>query len=225
VSEIANADGETIGDPNAPTAKAYPLNKRNIVTEVFVDDGETLAVGGLMKQKLEEGTRKTAGLGDIPVLGMFFRNKTTKVGGGAGAKENAELFVTITPKVVNQPQDKPKQPRTPTQPAVTTVGEIDESLPEPLRMYSAIVQRRILDNLNYPQSAREAAFQGTVKLGLKLSYKGELLDVAVRSSSGYKILDDNAVYVARAVAPYPPFPATVNQKDLWVEIPIVYRLD
>jgi protein TonB len=91
--------------------------------------------------------------------------------------------------------------------------------------YAKIIQRRILENLNYPDSAREAGFQGTVKLSLHLSYQGELLEAILKESSGYKILDDQAVNVAQEIVSYPPFPSSVEQEDLWIDVPIVYKLD
>ncbi|MDD5166737.1 MAG: TonB family protein, partial [Candidatus Omnitrophica bacterium] len=67
--------------------------------------------------------------------------------------------------------------------------------------------------------------QGTVKLALHISNQGELLDALVRSSSGHKVLDDDAIEVAKDISDYPPFPASSNLKELWVEIPIVYQLN
>ena len=52
ISEVGAAD--TIGSTDTTTAKAYPLTKRTVSTELYLDDGQTLAVGGLIKQKLEE---------------------------------------------------------------------------------------------------------------------------------------------------------------------------
>ncbi|MBU2436813.1 MAG: pilus assembly protein N-terminal domain-containing protein, partial [Candidatus Omnitrophica bacterium] len=43
ISEVGEA--ETLGDPDAPTAKAYPLTKRNVSTQLYLDDGEILAIG------------------------------------------------------------------------------------------------------------------------------------------------------------------------------------
>ena len=80
-------------------------------------------------------------------------------------------------------------------------------------------------NLVYPSSARQAGFAGTVKLNLHLSYIGELLDVVVKASSGHTVLDENAVAVAKGISLYPPFPPALSQKELWVEIPIVYSQD
>jgi len=227
--------------------QAYPLKKRNASTEVFLNDGQTLAIGGLIKQKFEEDIEKTPGLGDIPILGIFFRKKTTTIGGGKGERGDTELFITLTPTIVSKKEEvageKKKEIKSalvaPTVSATPSVSEvpppvaspvappIKEVTPKsaPLQNYISIVQRRILDNLSYPDSAKEAGFQGVVKLGLRISYSGELLDVSVKSSSGYSILDDNAVSVARGISPYPPFPPSIDQKEISIEIPIVYRLD
>jgi protein TonB len=91
--------------------------------------------------------------------------------------------------------------------------------------YSNIVQRRILESLRYPSSAKEAGFQGTVKLNLHISYVGDLLDASVKDSSGYKVLDDNALKAAREVGTFPPFPSSIDLKDIWIEVPIIYKVD
>lgn len=91
--------------------------------------------------------------------------------------------------------------------------------------YTDLVKKRILERLTYPREAKEAGFQGTVKLKLHLSYQGELLEAAVEGPSGYKILDDNTIEVAKGIISYPAFPSTIDLSDLWVEIPIVYQLN
>lgn len=230
VSDVGEA--ETIGSTTSTTAKAFPLIKRSASTELFLDDEQTLSIGGLMKQKTEEELRKLPWLGDIPVLGMFFRKRTTKVGGGSGEKGQTELFITITPTIVSREGDaaaalknKEEAKHEPAQEKKdTVVEEASQMLPAPIAMYAGIVQKRILENLAYPESAKEAGFQGTVRLSLRFSYLGELLEAKVKDSSGFKILDDNAVTVAKGVASYPPFPTSIDSPELWVDIPVVYRL-
>jgi len=64
-----------------------------------------------------------------------------------------------------------------------------------------------------------------VRLRLKLSYQGSLLAAEIRNSSGYKILDDNAINTAKMSAPYPPFPPAIKDKEMWIEIPVIYQLE
>lgn len=224
VSEVGEA--ETLGSITNIKAKAYPLRKRNASTELFLNDGQTFAIGGLIKQKTEEEVSKTAGLGDIPILGLLFRKKITKIGGGRGELGNTELFIVLTPRIIRDElpsEDKEiamvgasKPPRRGFSPGAPS---------DPVTNYGRFIQTRILEKLNYPLLAKDAGFQGTVLLSLHLSSAGELLDIAVKSSSGYKMLDDNAVTAAKALYPYPPLPASIKKNELWIDIPIDYRLD
>jgi len=228
VSEALAA--ETIGSFTAEgkvtqtTAKAYPLSKRTASTELFLMDGQTMAIGGLIKQKTEEDIRKTPLLADIPILGLLFRKKTTKIGGGQGERGNVELFITLTPKIVSN-IEAAGQGKKETGSKLAPYPMREQGLPEPIAGYAKVIQRRILENLTYPDSAKEAGFQGTVKLSLHLSYQGELLQAILKESSGYKILDDQAISAAEDIVSYPPFPSSIEQNELWIDVPIVYKLD
>ena len=66
-------------------------NKRSIKTNVVVDDGQMIVLGGLIQEELREGEQRVPGLGDIPLLGWFFRyNKTELV------KTNLMVFLQPT---------------------------------------------------------------------------------------------------------------------------------
>jgi pilus assembly protein CpaC len=235
------------------TAKAYPLTKRNISTEVYVDNGQPLAIGGLIKEKESEDIRKTPGLGDIPILGWLFKKKTSVSGGGIGERGNMELFIALTPTIVKMPEEALAKSSSviPAAPSISTVTSSVAPITQgssatagaktslrdsyvitpantaskPLSGYEDIIQKRVIDNLVYPVLAKDAGFQGTVKLNLRISYTGKLMEAAVLESSGYKILDDSALSVARGIDSYPPFPPSVTQKDVWIEIPVVYQLN
>jgi pilus assembly protein CpaC len=224
VSEVGTA--EFIGSTTQRTAQAYPLTKRNASTELYLDDGQTMAIGGLMKHKNEEDLRKTAILGDIPILGAFFRKRTSRVGGGAGERGNIELFIALTPKIIRDNKEAEKPKIEASQAAQRApLSNSDADIPAYIRNYAQIIQKRILENLSYPALAKEAGFQGTVKLSLLLSHSGQLLDAVIKSSSGFNILDKNTLSVVKAIAVYPPFPASIDKKELWIDIPVVYSLD
>ncbi|MEW8508547.1 MAG: type II secretion system secretin GspD [Candidatus Thiodiazotropha sp.] len=68
-------------------------NKRTIKTVVIVDDGNTIVLGGLLEEDLQQTEEKVPVLGDIPLLGALFRaNRTTKI------KRN--LMVFLRPVVI-----------------------------------------------------------------------------------------------------------------------------
>lgn len=228
VSEVG--EEEILGSTNNPIAKAFPLSKRNTSTELYLDNGQTLAIGGLIKQKHEEDITKTAFLGDLPIIGALFRKKVTSEGGGANQRGDVELFIALTPTIVGEGENvgadkKAAQESKENKPAIQPSVAGGQMLPEALAGYANAIQKRILENLSYPSLAKESGFQGTVKLSLHLSYRGELLEAMLKESSGYKVFDDQAISAAESTGSYPPFPASFEQKEVWVDIPIAYELN
>jgi general secretion pathway protein D len=74
------------------------ISKRNTKTNVMVHDGDTIVLGGLMKENHEEIVTKIPLLGDIPILGWLFKGKKTK-----DAKINLLMF--LTPHIVRSKED------------------------------------------------------------------------------------------------------------------------
>ncbi len=71
------------------------LGKRDMKTKVAVADGATIVVGGLMRNQKIETETKVPILGDIPLLGWFFKSKSSE-----NSKTN--LLIFITPRVVTE---------------------------------------------------------------------------------------------------------------------------
>jgi pilus assembly protein CpaC len=316
VSDIGEA--EVLGKEDEPTAKAYPLTKRSTSTQLYLNNGQTLAISGLIKQKTEEQMQKFPWLGDVPILGVFFRTRKTNRGSGSDALGDTELVIMVTPSIVEdkglekrqaekKSQTKPVEEKTgaprPVEskesaapkvyssgnnkgvvvsqakslasgqqvapvtgsaaannkgvvvsPGKSTVGgkqpviakvsapvqnkramvsqgspssgrqpEVD--LGGPAEEYVQEVSEYLSNNIFYPWAAKQAELQGTVVLNLHLTKTGDLLDSNISDSSGYSILDENTMTIARRIVPYPSFPRDISEQDLWVQIPIVYNLE
>ena len=73
-------------------------NKRSIKTNVMVDDGQVVVLGGLIEEVINESVQKVPLLGDIPYLGALFRSKTSDV-------RKTNLMVFLRPKIVRTPED------------------------------------------------------------------------------------------------------------------------
>jgi len=69
------------------------IDTREIQTQVLVENGETIVLGGVYERNKVENVSKTPFLGDIPVLGKLF-TRTTKT------DEKTELLIFITPKLI-----------------------------------------------------------------------------------------------------------------------------
>ncbi len=63
-------------------------NKRRIATNVMVEDGQILVLGGLIEDNYRDSQTKVPGLGDIPLLGGIFRSNTTNK-----TKQNLMVFI------------------------------------------------------------------------------------------------------------------------------------
>ncbi len=69
------------------------LNKKEVATEVLVENGGTVVVGGVFTQDHVIGTNKVPLLGDVPVLGWLFKNENKR-------DDKSELLIFITPKIM-----------------------------------------------------------------------------------------------------------------------------
>lgn len=69
--------------------------KRSTKTTVVVKDNQTVVIGGLMEEREEESLNKVPILGDIPLLGWLFKNKTVE-------KSKTNLLVFLTPHIVRE---------------------------------------------------------------------------------------------------------------------------
>jgi pilus assembly protein CpaC len=72
-----------------------------------LQDGQSFVIAGLMDNRVTNLSNKIPGLGDIPILGNFFKSKSAQ-------KSNSELMVLCTARRVaagNQPPSGPKYPK------------------------------------------------------------------------------------------------------------------
>ncbi len=79
------------------------LQRRNLTLKnVRIKDGETLVIGGMIKEEEKKQVNKIPFLGDIPVLGTFFKSTSTD-------KSKEEMVIMITPKIVVDTEDAQQQ--------------------------------------------------------------------------------------------------------------------
>lgn len=71
------------------------INSRQATTQLYVKDGETVVIGGIMKTKESDNEKAVPGLSKIPLLGLLFKNN-------AVASESEELLIFITPRIMKR---------------------------------------------------------------------------------------------------------------------------
>ena len=69
------------------------INTNEIETEVLIDDGETVVLGGIFQTDRNFATERTPLLGNVPLLGRLFRRTFER-------DDKQELLIFITPRVL-----------------------------------------------------------------------------------------------------------------------------
>ena len=101
VSTLDFANALTISGFTVPA-----LSTRKAETEFELQDGQSFVIAGLMDNRATDITNKIPGLGDIPILGQFFRSKSAQ-------KSNSELMVLCTVHRVSPSTEAPPTPKNP----------------------------------------------------------------------------------------------------------------
>lgn len=84
------------GVPDYANARfgAVPVNEDSVQTNVILEDGQTVVLGGVFRNTIGNNQSKVPFLGDIPAVGRLFRNDTK-----TNTKE--ELLIFVTPRIIN----------------------------------------------------------------------------------------------------------------------------
>ncbi len=101
VSALDFANSLTISGFTIPA-----LSTRRAETEFEVQDGQSFVIAGLMDNRVTNIVNKLPGLGDIPILGNFFRSKSAQ-------KSNSELMVLCTVRRIAPSNEAPAGPTMP----------------------------------------------------------------------------------------------------------------
>jgi type IV pilus assembly protein PilQ len=71
------------------------IDKREVTTQVLVENGETVVLGGIYEQSKSNGVEKVPFFGDLPYVGFLFKNTTNE-------DRQRELLIFVTPKIVKE---------------------------------------------------------------------------------------------------------------------------
>ncbi len=85
---------DTRGDTvSTSTGDAVAIDTQEISTQVLVENGETIVLGGIFQQSSSNDVRKVPLLGDLPFVGYLFKNSSEVL-------EKRELLIFVTPKIL-----------------------------------------------------------------------------------------------------------------------------
>ncbi len=82
-------------EPGATTPAGVQITTKHIKTQVLVENGGTVVIGGIYDQRDRNDVTKVPFFGDLPYIGFLFKNQV-------GTSSKTELLVFITPRIVNE---------------------------------------------------------------------------------------------------------------------------
>ncbi len=81
--------------PSATGGSVPSIDTREVTTQVLVNDGQTVVLGGILETERRDTVNKVPFLGDVPGLGILFRSK-------ARTDNKYELLIFVTPKILRE---------------------------------------------------------------------------------------------------------------------------
>jgi len=88
---------DTVGEfvPSATGGLVPSIDTRKVITQVLVNDGETVVLGGIFETERRDSEDKVPLLGDIPFVGNLFKRTNT-------LSNKRELLIFVTPKILRE---------------------------------------------------------------------------------------------------------------------------
>ena len=202
VSEVAGK-----GATNLPV-----VTKRTATTIVRVNDGETIAIGGLLQEQKSETNSGVPLLQNIPLIGSFFRHKKT-------ITTNRDVVIFITPhimkgkflvreKIKSQEEHKEAEQN----------REEEDWIKDYCSYIAGTIQEKVVANrIAGVETPKELILEFTI------SSDGTVKRVKVLKTSGIPFLDSAAVQAIKNLSPFPPFPKEIKHSKLTLSLPIRYE--
>jgi protein TonB len=113
------------------------------------------------------------------------------------------------------PPPAPPEPRGPSQ----------QDLDAARDRYGSLLAREIAKHKRYPRIAQMRGWEGEAAIELQLDGSGKILASKIKKSSGYEVLDKQALEMVERATPFPPPPAVLSGQSFTLLVPISFRLE
>lgn len=115
----------------------------------------------------------------------------------------------------------PPPPPEPPKPKVPPDHEIDAARSN----YGSLLSREFAKHKQYPRVAQMRGWQGTVRVELKIDADGNVTSSNIAESSGYEMLDKQALEMVRKASPLPQPPEALRGREFTIVVPVAFKLE
>ena len=91
--------------------------------------------------------------------------------------------------------------------------------------YSSLLAAAIAKYKQYPKIAHMRGWQGLIIIELQLNPQGGVIYSQIKKSSGYDVLDQEALEMIKRASPFPQPPEALRNKNFTVLVPISFKLE
>ncbi len=199
-----------LGVPGFNFNKSHPEKTKQISVQIEIEKPPLLPKIDVMgeKKKLEEIEKHKKLVEPNPEPEL--QPEEEKIG------EELELQPEeqIEKEIAEQPQPEPAQ----------EIVEVINPQKEAMLRYQDIIKQKIESCRRYPSWAKKQGLEGTVYLAFVVLSSGAAKDIKIVQSSGFSILDKEAVSTVKRANPFPPIPGEMRASSLSMEVSVVFTL-
>ena len=143
--------------------------------------------------------------------------------------EIAPRVEPVPPSVISVPQKQTEPPAfvAPSPPILPPelLKPVTQDLDAARGYYSNQLGKEFAKYKQYPRVARMRNWQGTVQIQVKLDASGAVVASTISQSSGYDVLDKQALEMVQKASPLPRPPEALRDREFTVIVPVVFRLE
>jgi periplasmic protein TonB len=129
--------------------------------------------------------------------------------------------MSVAPSIEAPPPTFTAPPPPPPQP----VGPSQVDLDAARKGYADRLARAIAQHKQYPRVAQMRGWQGETIIDLKLDRNGGVLATRIDRSSGFEVLDKQALEMVKKAAPFPAPPEILKSDVFNIQVPVSFKLE
>lgn len=134
--------------------------------------------------------------------------------------EPPPTVIAVTPKTEAQPTFTAPSPEPPRPAPTINQADLDAARSQ----YGSALSREIAKHINYPGIAKMRGWQGIVEIDFQLDGNGKILSQKIHTSSGFEVLDKQALEMVKK-SNFPLPPEVLKNSAFNVTVPVSFRLE
>lgn len=186
------------------------VTRRTASTSLRVNDGQTIAIGGLVQEQSSETISRVPFLGSLPLAGLLFRHKNITT-------TNKEVVIFITPRLLDEENS-----------LLSAKSQKKDDFSEeknPIKRYYLQISKIIDSHKRFPSLLKDPGQvePKEVRVRFIVFSNGAVGEVEVLKTSGLPLLDLITLKLIERLSPFPPFPKEITQPNIHFVVSIRYE--